>query len=268
MKLTSTIEQELGREFGQRLLNNYRGFRSWNQLNTSTDDVSSDTCECCSQVRESLISNTLNNEVLLWLVDVRRLHLARRRKGEARCGFCCIVYQQFWAWQSPMYRLKSQLWAERVRRVDVSGGDAWSGLSKWWEEVVVNLPEGKVACFLVADGNTSKTCSTRCCNICYQDNYADLEFGRVALLCEACRSTIGGDSEGDAGFRPVIPLMLKPTIITDGSSLSTVDLKHAAGIAATGGQGHEWLWAMYTVPGMYRPSTTLQPYCLLAKCTR
>jgi hypothetical protein len=191
-------------------------------------------------------------------VDVKCLHdVVGTNKGNTnplRCGFCSIIYQQFWTWQSAQYRLKSQLWAHTLqRRVQQNGEFEPSGLSDVRDYFSQKVNQYKDVCFQDDKTFSSGSCSSKTCNVCYQDKEAQLEFGDLKQLCEPCRKVVNEQHEadnGDAKFGPVIPLLLEPTISSDGNSFSTLKVKHALSQAYIGPEGsYAWTWIMYTLPG-------------------
>lgn len=244
--------------YGQNIWNGYQGFRSMGQVMERADISSSESCQCCTHVRQSLVQAAVSGTEVVWLADAQLLHAAASlssKKDVKKCGFCKIIYQQFWAWQDANYRLQSQLWAPTIRQIEASGEavhvsemvDIWKGISRSLER----FPD---ACFQDTYLNSSSRCPTETCNLCLQDNTAILAFGDLENVCEACKKAI---NEHDADIhitrlQPVIPLLLKPRITSDGISLSTLGVKHAAhtaGVWANSGTSREWIWTMYTIPG-------------------
>lgn len=244
----------------QKTWNDYLGSRSvgqTNEGNANQTSSSSADCQSCATVRERLVSAAISNQTVIWLVDVRMLHTAARsaRSGNPSksqsCGFCKLIYQQFWAWQLPKYRLLSQLCAKRILEIDASDEAVpFTHLKMIWDESLKIINEHSDSCFQETKANNSRNCQGTTCQICHPDQNARESFPDMQSLCEPCREIVQDQFSPDdieIRLQPIVPLLLNPTVDAEGGSIPILRVLHPMA-RANNDATREWIWLMYTLP--------------------
>jgi hypothetical protein len=242
----------------------YQGARSWTQLNSDSGNASDETCESCEPVRRQLVQAAVVVKTLVWLADASVLHTSTTKfyskpSPPRRCGFCRIIHQQYWAWQSARYRLQSHLWASKVREWQADDLlHTQEEMKDLWDSVGRVIDEIGGEHFSNTVGNSIKGC--RSCHFCDQDEHGRLPFRDRSVVCEPCWKVMtqySGVAAEALELRPAVPLIIKPA--SNRGLLSVLRIQHAAGIRAPDSlTGDDWRWVMYTLPGerIWTPKST------------